>query len=94
MFEGILNMLLPKSKANVSCPKRTLDAIKYNVNVRDMFWNISIILVNIWLRNVQKYMNQFCSTTFLFNCFEVRSALSFWFFLVEDYLLLLIFKLI
>ena len=30
-------MLLPKSKVNVRCPKRTLDAAKYNVNVRDMF---------------------------------------------------------
>ena len=32
-------------------------------------------------------MNSFCLTTFSFNYFEVRLALSFWFFLVEGYLL-------
>ena len=37
MFEGVLNMLLLKSKASVGCPKRTLDPAKYNVDVRDMF---------------------------------------------------------
>ena len=37
MFEGVLNMLLPKNKENLRSPKRTLDAAKYNVNVGDMF---------------------------------------------------------
>ena len=41
---------------------------------------------------VRKFMNYFCLLTFSFNCFEVRLAPSFWFFLV-GYLLPLIFKL-
>ena len=36
MFEGVINMLLLKRKASVRCPKRTLDAAKYNENVRDI----------------------------------------------------------
>ena len=53
-----------------------------------------MILANVWLRNVRKYMNYFCLITFSFNYFEVRLALSFWFYLVEDYLIPFIFKLI
>ena len=50
------------------------------------FWNISMILANVWLRNVmvRKLMNSFinsCSLTFSFNCFEVWLALFFCFFL-------------
>ena len=40
-------MLLLKSKTGVRCPKRTLDAGKYNANVRDMFCNISMIVANV-----------------------------------------------
>ena len=32
MFEGVMNMLLLKSKASVRYPKRTLNAAKYNEN--------------------------------------------------------------
>ena len=32
MFEGVMNMLLLKSKASVWYPKRTLNAAKYNEN--------------------------------------------------------------
>ena len=44
-------------------------------------------------RQVQKFMDYFCLTTFSFNYFEGCLALSFWFFLVECNLLPLIFKL-
>ena len=37
ILEEVLNVLLPKSKVNVRCPKGTLDAAKYNVNVGVMF---------------------------------------------------------
>ena len=37
MFEGVMNMLLLKSKASVRSPNRTLDVAKYNVNVRDIY---------------------------------------------------------
>ena len=40
MFEGILNMFLLKNKAGVRCPKRTLDAVKKNVNVGDLCFEI------------------------------------------------------
>ena len=40
MFEGVLNMLLLKSKAGVRCPKRTLNVPKYKVNVRDICFEI------------------------------------------------------
>ena len=33
-------MLLLKNKAGVRCPKRTLDAAKYNVHVRDIPFEI------------------------------------------------------
>ena len=56
-----------------------------------------MILADVCLRKVRKFMNQFFLTTFSFSYFEAifRFALSLWFFLVvEDYLFLLIFKLI
>ena len=40
MFDGVLNMLLLKSKASVRCPKRTLNTAKYNVNVYDICFEI------------------------------------------------------
>ena len=40
MFKGVLNILLLKSKASVRCPKRTIDAPKYNVNVRNIYFEI------------------------------------------------------
>ena len=39
-LNGVLNMLLLKSKASVRCPKRTLDAGKYKVNVRDIYFEL------------------------------------------------------
>ena len=39
-LNGVLNMLLLKSKAIVRCPKRTLDTGKYKVNVRDIYFAI------------------------------------------------------
>ena len=51
MFEGVLNT--PLLNAGVRCTKRTLDAIAWNVNLRDMRFDISMILVNVWPRNLR-----------------------------------------
>ena len=37
MFQGVLKMLLLKSKAGLRCPKRILDTAIYNVNVCDVY---------------------------------------------------------
>ena len=53
-----------------------------------------MILANVWLRNVSlKIYELVLLNNILVQHFEVRLALSFWFFL-EGYLLPLIFKLI
>ena len=55
MFEGVVNMPLLQNKAGARCAERTLDAATWNINLRDvcLFWNISMILVSVWLRNVR-----------------------------------------
>ena len=40
MLERVLNMSLLKHIADVRCAKRTLDAAKWNVNVRDISFEI------------------------------------------------------
>ena len=50
MFEGVLNMPLLQNKTGVRCAERTLDAATWNKDVRDMFWNISMILGNVRFR--------------------------------------------
>ena len=48
MFEGVLNMPLLKNKAGVMCAKRIVNAATWYV-----FLDISMILGNVWLRNVR-----------------------------------------
>ena len=40
MLEGVLNMVLLKSKAGVPCPKKNSRPAKYNENVRDTCFEI------------------------------------------------------
>ena len=40
MLDGVLIMLQLKNKAGVRCPKRTLDAAKFNVNVCEIYFEI------------------------------------------------------
>ena len=40
MFEGVVNMPLLQNKAGARCAERTLDAATWNVNLRDVCFEI------------------------------------------------------
>ena len=88
MFEGVLNMLQLKNMVGVRCPKRTLDAAKYNVNVRVYVLKyFNDINKRLTVQRAKIYELVFYLTRFSFNYFEVCLAVSFWLFRVEGCLL-------
>ena len=77
-------MPLLQYKTGVRCAKRILDAASWNISTWCVFWNISVMLAIVWLRNVRLknlWINIFVQ---LFNKFGW--IFCFWFYLVGCYL--------
>ena len=90
MCDVVLNMPLLKNKAGAKCVKRTLDV---KCKLHYVFWNISMILANVWLRNVrfENLLISFVKQHFRPSLLKFDWLFLFGFFLV-GYMLPLIFR--